>query len=59
MRAHPDFENYSEILFTISRHKHINKDILIKFDKELERRNPEYKKEINEALMKGLNSRGV
>jgi len=59
MRPHPDFDSYAEILFTLSRHKHVNKDILLKFDKELEKRNPEYKKEINDALMRGLNSRGV
>lgn len=59
VRTHPDFDNYSEILFTIARHKHINKDLILKFDKELERRNPEYKKEISDALMRGLNSRGI
>lgn len=58
-RAHPDFDNYMEILFHISRHKHINKSILLNFDKELEKRNPSYKKEINDALMRGLNSRGI
>lgn len=58
LRPHPDFDAYGEILFTIARHHNVNKDIIIKFDKELERRNPEYKQEINEALMKGLNSRG-
>jgi hypothetical protein len=59
IRAHPDFDAYAEILFTIARHKNINKDIIVKFDKELEKRNPAYKKEIYEELMKGLNSRGV
>lgn len=58
-RTHPDFDAYAEILFYTGRHKHINKNILLKFDKELERRNPEYKKEIHDALMRGLNSRGV
>lgn len=59
IRAHPDFDAYAEILFTIARHKNINKDIIVKFDNELEKRNPAYKKEIYEELMKGLNSRGV
>jgi len=59
MRAHPDFDIYMEILFTICRHPNTNKDIVIKFDRELGRLNPEYKKEINEAITKGLNSRRV
>jgi len=59
LRTHPDFDAYAEILFTIARHKNINKDIIIAFDQELEKRNPAYKKEIYETLMKGLNSRGM
>ena len=59
LRPHPDFDAYAEILFTIARHKNVNKDIIVKFDKELEKRNPAYKKEIYEELMKGLNSRGI
>jgi hypothetical protein len=59
LRTHPDFDVYIEILFTIARHHHANKDIILKFDKELEKRNPEYKKDINSALMQGLNSRGA
>jgi len=59
LRTHPDFDTYMDILFTICRHPNTNKDIIIKFDKELSRLNPEYKKEINEAITKGLNSRRV
>ncbi len=58
-RAHSDFDTYMDILFTICRHPNTNKDIILKFDKDLERINPEYKPEINEAIAKGLNSRGV
>jgi len=58
IRTHPDFDIYSEILFRICRHPNTNKDIIIKFDKELEKLNPEYVQEINEAISKGLNSRG-
>ena len=58
-RAHPDFDNYMDILFSICRHPHTNKDLIINFDKELEKRNPEYKAEINDAITKGLNSRGA
>lgn len=59
IRAHPDFDVYADMLFTICRHPHTNKDIIINFDKALETRNPEYKVEINNAITKGLNSRGV
>ena len=58
IRAHPDFDIYSEILLRICRHPNTNKDIIIKFDKELEKLNPEYVREINDSLTKGLNSRG-
>jgi len=58
LRPHPDFDTYIDILFTICRHPNANKDMIIIFDRELERLNPDYKKEINEAIAKGLNSRG-
>ncbi len=57
-RPHPDFDAYTEIIITLCRHAHTNKDLVIGFDRELSRLNPEYKKEISEALTKGLNSRG-
>jgi len=59
IRAHPDFDIYIDILFTLCRHPNANKDLIINFDRELERQNPEYKQEINEAITKGLNSRGI
>ena len=58
-RCHPDFDSYAEILFHIGRHKHINKKIILHFDKELKNENPSYKKDIDDALMRGLNSRGL
>ena len=58
-RIHPDFDKYMDILFTICRHPNTNKNLIIKFDKELIRLNPEYKAEINNAVTKGLNSRGA
>lgn len=59
IRSHPDFDIYMEILFTLCRHPNANKDLIINFDREFERLNPEYKQEINEAITKGLNSRGI
>ncbi|MCK9492222.1 MAG: hypothetical protein M0Q24_09030 [Sulfurimonas sp.] len=58
-RPHPDFDVYMDFLFTICRHPNASKEIIIDFDKDLCRLNPEYKKEINEAITKGLNSRRV
>jgi len=59
IRPHPDFNIYSEILLRICRHPNTNKDIIVKFDRELEKLNPEYIREINDSLTKGLNSRGI
>ena len=59
IRAHPDFDIYFDILFTVCRHPNANKDMIIKFDRELGELNPNYKVDINEAITKGLNSRRV
>jgi hypothetical protein len=59
LRPHPDFDAYSEIMIVLCRHAHTNKNLILNFDRELRRLNPEYAKEINEALTKGLNSRGA
>ena len=58
LRPHPESQVYMDIVFNICRHPNTNKDIIIKFDKELEKLNPDYKKEINDAMTRGLNSRG-
>ncbi|WP_345992980.1 hypothetical protein [Sulfurimonas sp. HSL-1716] len=59
VRAHPDFNKYMDILFTICRHKNATSKMIVKFDKELSAMNPDYLKEINDAITKGLNSRGA
>ena len=58
MRPHPDFDVYGEMLLRICRHPQTNKDIILKFNRELEKRNEGYKREINDFITKGLNSRG-
>jgi len=58
-RAHPDFDIYMDILFSICRHPNTSKDLIVGFDSALEKLNPQYKKDINEAIAKGLNSRGA
>jgi hypothetical protein len=59
LRPHPESDIYMDILFKAARHPNIEKDTIVKFNSELEKLNPEYKKEINDALMRGLNSRGL
>lgn len=59
MNAHAEFDNYMDILFTICRHPHTSKELILGFDKALVKLNPSYKAEINDAITKGLNSRGV
>lgn len=58
-RANPAFDSYMEILIMICRHPNTDKNIILKFDKELSSLNPDYKNEINESITKGLNSRDV
>jgi hypothetical protein len=59
LRAHKDFDIYEDVLFTLCRHPHANKNLIIDFDRELARLNPDYRQEINDAITKGLNSRGI
>lgn len=53
------FDTYLEIIFSICIHPNTNKDLIINFERELRKLNPDYKTEIEDALIKGLNSRGV
>lgn len=57
-RAHPDFDNYMLAVVLICRHPNTTKNLILDFDRELSRRNPEYKRDINSAIQKGLNARG-
>jgi len=59
LRSHPESKIYMDILFSVCRHPNANKDIIVKFDKALGQINPEYKKDLNDAMMRGLNSRGI
>jgi len=59
VRTHPDFDVYGEILLRICRHPNTNTKLILNFDKALEAKNEAYKKDINDFITKGLNSRGV
>jgi hypothetical protein len=58
---HPNsnFKIYQEILLSICNHPHTNKNIIINFDKELSKKNPEYKQDISNSITKGLNIRVI
>ena len=56
-RIHPDFDIYYEIMYKLCSHKNTNKRIILYFDKEMTFRNPDYKKELAEAMQKGLSNR--
>jgi hypothetical protein len=57
-RTNPKFDDYMAIFVALCRHKKATKDVVLKLDRELVSRNPAYKSEINDAITKGLNSRG-
>lgn len=59
MRPHPDFDRYAALVFAICRHHNTTKDLIVSFDRALSRLNPEYRLEIDDAVKKGLNSRGM
>ena len=59
IRTSPDSDIYMDILFKACRHKNASSEMIVKFSRDLEKLNEEYKKEINDALMRGLNSRGI
>jgi len=58
IRPHPESDAYMDVIFKLCRHKNTNTKITINFINEIEKLNPQYKKEINDAMMRGLNSRG-
>jgi len=51
------FRVYEKILIAICKHPNTDKDIILHFNRELEKYNPSYKKEINDAITRGLNAR--
>jgi hypothetical protein len=59
IRNHPDFIIYEDIVFSLCRHPRVNSSIIVDFVTSLEKKNEDYKAPINDALTKGLNSRGI
>ena len=54
-----DFKRYAEVIYAVARHPNTNKDIVLFFDRELNRLNPDYAREIDEMLNRGLSARGA
>ncbi len=52
-----DFKRYAEVIFAITTHHNTNKELVLMFDRELTRKNPSYKREIEEMLNRGLSAR--
>jgi len=52
-----DFDVYMDIIFRLCRHPNTTKELIVTFNTALEKRNPEFKKEITSTMLKGLNSR--
>ena len=57
IRVHPDFDKYMEVIIRLCHHPRVTSKMVVSFDKELRKKNPEYEKDINDAITKGLNSR--
>jgi hypothetical protein len=58
LRIHEDFFIYRELIVRLCRHPNTDKKLILEFFHALLKRNPNYNKEINEALTKGLHSLG-
>ncbi len=52
-----DFRRYAEVIFAICSHPNTTKELVLMFDRELVNRNPEYAREIDEMLNRGLSAR--
>ena len=50
-----DFNIYLDILYRMTLHPNTNKDIIVSFDKELSKLNPNYKAEISKSVTDALN----
>jgi len=56
---HPNFVMYEDIIYAICRHPNTKSKIVSGFTSSLEKRNEQYRSQINNALTKGLNSRVI
>jgi len=53
-----DFKRYAEVIFAVTTHPNTDKNLVLQLDRELSKKNPTYKREIDEMLNRGLTARG-
>lgn len=56
-RQSKDFDRYMELIFIICKHKNTDKKLILNFERDLARMNPQYKKDLDNAVTKGLSFR--
>lgn len=49
-----DFDRYVELIFIICKHPNTDKNLILNFERDLARTNPQYKKDLDQAVTKGL-----
>lgn len=56
-RQSKDFDRYMELIFIICKHPNTDKKLVLNFERDLARMNPQYKKDLDHAVTKGLSFR--
>jgi len=56
-RPSKDFERYMEVILIVCKHPNSNKHLVLNFEKDLARKNPQYKRDIDSMVTKGLSYR--
>lgn len=54
---HPDFKRYLRLIMQLCKHPQANKDLIVALDQKLGVKNPKYRREIDEAVDKGIAAR--
>lgn len=55
---HPDFKRYLALIINLCKNPQADKDVILALDQKLRAKNPKYGLEIDEAVNKGIASRG-
>lgn len=59
IRTNPEYAIYDDLIFTLCRHPNVTANIILEFTSGLEKKNEDYKPQINDSLTRGLNSRVI
>jgi hypothetical protein len=57
LSANDDFLPYVDILLSLTKHPNATKELILDFEKKLVQKNQEYKKDISDTIVKGLDKR--